>query len=203
MSQSSRRWLNEHRRDHYVKQAQQQGYRSRAVYKLAEIDRRDQLFFPGMKIVDLGAAPGGWSQWIVERLQGKAQIIAVDVLVMPPLAGVEFIHGDFTEQTVLDLLRQRLENGKLDLVISDMAPNITGIKAVDQSRVILLAELARDFALEFLKPGGNLLVKLFQGEGCDTYLQSLRVHFAKILIRKPAASRARSAEVYLVAKGYR
>lgn len=200
MSKSSPRWLREHHQDVYVKQALQAGYRSRAVYKLAQLDAHDRLFHPEMTIVDLGAAPGGWSQWVLERLAGRVRIFALDLLEMSPLPGVNFIQGDFCELTVIAELRQQLGNDTVDLVMSDLSPNITGVKAIDQPRALLLAEYALEFALTVLKPGGHFLTKLFQGEGFDHYLKELRSHFKQVTIRKPAASRSRSAEVYLVAK---
>jgi len=200
VSKSSHRWLQEHHRDLYVKQALQAGYRSRAVYKLAQLDIHDRLFHPGMTVVDLGAAPGGWSQWVLERLSGQVRIFALDLLEMSPLAGVTFIQGDFCELSVIAELRQRLGNDAVDLVMSDLSPNITGVKAIDQPRALSLAEHAIEFASTALKPGGHFLTKLFQGEGFDNYLKELRSHFKQVTIRKPAASRSRSAEVYLVAK---
>lgn len=202
MSKSSPRWLQEHHQDVYVKQALQAGYRSRAVYKLAQLDARDHLFQPGMTVVDLGAAPGGWSQWVLQRLKGQVRILALDLLEMPPLAGVTFIQGDFCEIAVVDELRRHLGNATVDLVMSDLSPNITGVKAIDQPRALLLAEYARDLALTVLKPRGNFLTKVFQGEGFDNYLKELKNHFTQVVIRKPDASRSRSAEVYLVAKNY-
>ncbi len=203
MSKSSRRWLKEHEEDAYVKQARREGYRSRAVYKLAELDERDRLFHPGMRVVDLGAAPGGWSQWVHRRLNGRVDIIALDILPMPALPGVAFMQGDFTEQTVLDQLISHLKGQKTDLVMSDMAPNISGMKSVDQPRVMYLAELARDFALNFVAPDGTFLSKVFQGEGFDAFVKDLRAHFNKVMIRKPKASRPRSGEVYVLARGFR
>lgn len=203
MSKSSRRWLQEHHSDVYVQQAQKEGYRSRAVYKLAEIDQKDHLFKAGMRIVDLGAAPGGWSQWAQKRLQGKATIIATDILPMDPLPDVTFIQGDFTEQNVLDAILAACGGKAVDLVMSDMAPNISGMKAVDQPRAMLLAELARDLALEILQPDGVFLAKVFQGEGFDEYIRGLRARFQKVLTRKPKASRPRSREVYVLAKQLR
>ncbi|MCP4700354.1 MAG: 23S rRNA (uridine(2552)-2'-O)-methyltransferase RlmE [Gammaproteobacteria bacterium] len=203
MRKSSRRWLNERAGDIYVKQAQKAGYRSRAVYKLAEIDARDRLFQKsGMRIVDLGAAPGGWSQWAQQRLHGHGIILAVDILPMEPLPCVTFIQGDFREQNVFDALLARLESRKVDLVMSDMAPNISGMKAVDQPRAMLLAELARDAAFQLLAPGGMFLSKVFQGDGIDSYIKELRAHFDKVVIRKPKASRSRSREVYVLGRHY-
>jgi 23S rRNA (uridine2552-2'-O)-methyltransferase len=197
---SSQRWLQEHEQDPYVKQAQTAGYRSRAVYKLAQLDARDHLFYPNMTVIDLGAAPGGWCQWIKQRLSHQVQLLAVDILPMEPIKGVTFIQGDFTQEQVLNELLTTLAGQAADLVISDMAPNMSGVKAIDQPRAMLLAELARDLALQVLKPQGSFLTKLFQGEGFDSYLNSLRAHFAQVSIRKPEASRARSREVYALAK---
>ena len=203
-SKSSGQWLREHFKDIYVKQSHQQGYRSRASYKLLELNEKDQLLRSGMRVVDLGAAPGGWSQVAAEKLEGKGRVIASDILPMDSLAGVEFIQGDFTEDRVLEqILRQLGEDGdrKVDLVISDMAPNISGMAAVDQPRAMYLVELALAFAQQVLRPGGGLVVKAFQGEGFEPLLQDLKGSFKKVLSRKPKASRGRSREVYLVAKG--
>ncbi|SEH06471.1 RlmE family RNA methyltransferase [Candidatus Venteria ishoeyi] len=200
---SSNRWRKRQDKDPYVKQAQKEGYRSRAVYKLAELDQRNRLFRPGMSIVDLGAAPGGWSQWVQQRLHDKVKIIALDILPMDALPDVIFIHGDFTQQRVFEQLQQVLAGNPVDLVMSDMAPNISGMKAVDQPRAMLLAELARDAAYDLLNEGGVFLTKIFQGEGFDAYVRALRPHFQKVIIRKPKASRPQSREVYLVGIGYR
>ena len=202
-SKSSARWLREHFTDEYVKRAQEEGYRSRAAYKLLEIDEKDRLLRPGLTVVDLGAAPGGWSQLAARRVGGQGAVIALDVLPMEPLAGVEFIQGDFRETAVLERLMAMLNGRPVDLVISDMAPNTSGIKAVDQPRGIYLAELALDFAGQCLRSGGDLLVKVFQGEGFDPFLKSLRAGFATVAPRKPKASRPRSAERYLLARNYR
>ena len=193
-------WLNRHNSDIYVKQSRLDGYRSRAVYKLAQIDACDHLFTSNMTVVDLGAAPGGWSQWIVKNKRIK--VFALDILPMEPLTDVTFIQGDFREDEVLNKLLEQLNSRKIDLVISDMAPNFSGIKDVDQSRSMLLAELARDFAYEVLAPNGNFLTKVFQGEGFDFYIKDLRQQFKKIVTRKPDASRTKSPEVYLVGKNY-
>ncbi len=193
-------WLREHNSDTYVKQSRIDGYRSRAVYKLAQIDARDCLFSPNMTVVDLGSAPGGWSQWVVKNKQLK--VFALDILPMEPLEKVTFIQGDFRENEVLDELLEQLAGRKVDLVMSDMAPNSSGIKDVDQARSMLLSELARDFAYEVLAPHGNFLTKVFQGVGFDSYIKDLRRQFKKVVTRKPDASRARSPEVYLVGKGY-
>ena len=202
-SKSSARWLKEHFDDPYVKRAQAEGLRSRAAFKLDELLQRDRLLKPGMTVVDLGAAPGGWSQLLHERLDGHpgkpGRIIALDILPMQGVGGVEFIQGDFREDAVLEALQARLEGAKVDLVLSDMAPNISGIGAADQARSMHLAELALDFARNWLKPGGSFLVKLFQGTGFDDYLRELRAGFGRVTLRKPRASRARSREVYALA----
>ena len=205
-SKSSQRWLKEHFSDPYVKQAQADGMRSRAVYKLEELVERDRLLKPGMVVVDLGAAPGSWSQWVRQALDtgGKAdpgRVIALDILEMPPIAGVDFLHGDFREDAVLSSLEAMLGGMPVDLVLSDMAPNKSGMDAVDQPRIMHLAELAMDFADNHLKPGGAFLIKLFQGVGFDDYVRELRRRYAKVAIRKPAASRKRSPEVYALAQG--
>lgn len=197
---SSRRWLREHFSDVYVKQAQQEGYRSRAVYKLLELQEKDKLFKPGMVVVDLGAAPGGWSQVIIEAVGAKGRVIAMDILPMETIPGVEFIQGDFTEDTVFKQLLEELGESHVDWVVSDMAPNISGIDSVDQPRSILLAELALDFALQVLDNNGGLLVKVFQGEGFDDFLKQVKKSFKKVVIRKPKASRGRSSEVYVLAR---
>ena len=202
-SASSKRWLHEHRSDTYVKQARHEGYRSRAVYKLEELDQRDRLLKPGISVVDLGAAPGGWCQYIQRRLGDKARIVALDVLPMDPLPGVAFIQGDFRDAAVLEALEAAVGAARVDLVLSDMAPNISGVDAADQAGTVHLAELALDFARTRLKPGGALVVKLFQGEGFDEFLKQLRQAFGKVALRKPKASRPRSRETYLVARGLR
>ena len=202
-SKSSARWLREHFTDEYVKRAQQDGYRSRAVYKLLEIHEKDRLLRPGLAVVDLGAAPGGWSQLATQLVGSQGRVMALDILPMKPLPSVEFIEGDFRETVVLDQLLAALDGRPVDLVLSDMAPNTSGIKAVDQPSSLYLAELALDFARQCLKPGGDFLVKAFQGEGFDKFLKELRVAFATVAPRKPRASRARSAEQYLLARNYR
>jgi 23S rRNA (uridine2552-2'-O)-methyltransferase len=202
-SKSSARWLREHFSDEYVRRAQQEGYRSRAVYKLLEIHNKDRLLRPGLTVVDLGAAPGGWSQLAVRLAARQGAVIALDILPIEPLTGVECIEGDFREMTVLDRLLAALNGRPVDLVMSDMAPNTSGIKAVDQPRGMYLAELALDFARRCLRPGGDFLVKVFQGEGYDAFLKDLRAAFATVAPRKPKASRARSAEQYLLARNYR
>jgi len=202
-SASSKRWLHEHRSDTYVKQARHEGYRSRAVYKLEELDQRDHLLKPGISIVDLGAAPGGWCQYVQRRLGDKARIVALDVLPMDPIPGVTFIQGDFRDATVLEALEAAVGEAKVDLVLSDMAPNISGVDAADQAGTVHLAELALEFAQARLKPGGAFVAKLFQGEGFDEFLRQLRQSFRKVALRKPKASRPRSREIYLVARGLR
>jgi 23S rRNA (uridine2552-2'-O)-methyltransferase len=205
-SKSSQRWLKEHFSDPYVKKAQAEGLRSRAAYKLEELVERDRLLKPGMTVVDLGAAPGGWSQWLRQALLGKypadpGRIVALDILEMPTLAGVEFLHGDFRDDDVLSALEHLLGIQPVDLVLSDMAPNKSGMDAVDQPRIMHLAELAMDFADRHLRQGGTLLIKLFQGVGFDDYVRELRGRYAKVSIRKPDASRKRSPEVYALAQG--
>jgi len=205
-SKSSQRWLKEHFADPFVKKAQAEGLRSRAAYKLEELIARDRLLKPGMVVVDLGAAPGGWSQWVRQALDKldasrPGRVLALDILDMPPLAGVEFILGDFREDAVLQALQAQLGGQSVDLVLSDMAPNKSGVTAVDQPRAMHLAELALDFADQHLKPGGAFLIKLFQGAGFDDYIRELRRRYQKVHIRKPAASRARSPEVYALAQG--
>ena len=202
-SKSSRQWLKEHFDDEYVKRALKEGYRSRAVYKLQEIDQRDKLLRPGMSVVDLGAAPGGWSQFAAQRVGARGQVLALDILPMVPLAGVEFIEGDFTEETVLNGLLARLGGRPVDLVISDMAPNISGVAISDQARGMYLAELALDFAGKVLRPGGHLLMKVFQGQGYAELHRNLQLLFSKVHTRKPQASRARSREIYLLGKDFK
>ncbi|MCG7977912.1 MAG: 23S rRNA (uridine(2552)-2'-O)-methyltransferase RlmE [Candidatus Thiodiazotropha endolucinida] len=202
-SKSSRQWLDRHFKDDYVKQAQKAGYRSRAAFKLLEIQKKDNIFKPGMKVVDLGAAPGGWCQVARELVGEKGRIVAMDILPMDPMAGVEFIQGDFREAQPLEELEKSLDGEAVDLVISDMAPNVTGIASVDQPRAIYLCELALDFAREVLKPGGCFVVKIFQGEGFDAYLKALRRDFKRVVSRKPSSSRAKSREVYLVAGNFK
>ena len=202
-SKSSSRWLKEHFVDAYVKKSWQDGYRSRAAYKLLEINERDQLLQQGMTVLDLGAAPGGWSQIASKILGDKGRIIATDILEMEPLPGVEFLHGDFREQPVFDKLLVMLEGRSVGLVISDMAPNISGVTSVDQPRSIYLAELALDMARRVLVPGGDFLVKVFQGTGDEALRKEIQASFQKILVRKPKASRPHSREVYILARGYR
>lgn len=200
-SKSSSRWLQEHARDPYVRRARQEGWRSRAVFKLEQIQRAERLIRPAMLVVDLGAAPGGWSQFAARTLGGRGEVFALDILPMGAVPGVTLITGDFREQAVLDQLRAALGDRKVDLVMSDMAPNLSGIDAVDQPRAMHLAELADEFAIEVLKPGGDLLLKLFQGSGFKELVQDIRRRFATVKLRKPEASRPRSAEVYLLARG--
>lgn len=202
-SKSSGRWLREHFSDPFVKEAQRQGFRSRAVFKLQEIDRRDRLLKPGMVVVDLGAAPGGWSQYAAGITGSTGHVVALDLLPMDPLADATVLQADFTEDEALRLLEETLGGRPVDLVLSDMAPNISGMKAVDQPRAMYLAELAADFAAQVLKPGGDFLVKTFQGEGFDPYLKALRGGYRRVLSRKPRASRDRSREVYLLARDRR
>jgi len=202
-SKTSNTWLTEHFNDEYVKRAQKEGYRSRAVYKLIEMDDKDRLLKSGMTVVDLGAAPGGWSELLSKRVGDSGRLFALDILPMDAVPDVTFIEGDFTEQAVYDELVEALEGKWVDLVISDMAPNISGTKAIDQPKMMYLAELALEFAVSVLKPGGTFLTKVFTGEGIDEYKKELRQHFAKIIVRKPKASRARSSEVYLMAKQFK
>lgn len=201
-SKNSGRWLQEHFDDHYVKEAQRLGYRSRAAFKLLEILEKDRLVKPGMTIIDLGAAPGGWSQIISSLLNGRGRLIATDILPMDTLANVEFVQGDFTEDAVFDQLVDLAGNG-VDLVISDMAPNMSGMRDVDQPRSMYLVELALDMAVKLLKPGGGFACKVFHGEGFDQYVLDLRANFTKVVTRKPSASRPRSREVYMVATGFK
>jgi 23S rRNA (uridine2552-2'-O)-methyltransferase len=202
-SRSSQRWLREHFSDPYVKKAKADGLRSRAAFKLEELLDRDRLIRPGMTIVDLGAAPGGWSQIAARALDGRGRVVALDILDMPSVPLVDFIQGDFREDEAVKALEALLNGARADLVLSDMAPNMSGVESVDQARAMHLAELARDFALEWLKPGGDFLVKLFHGAGFDDYVRDLRRHFDKVVVRKPKASRARSPEVYALGTGRR
>lgn len=202
-SKSSGNWLREHFDDEYVKQSQKDGYRSRAVYKLKEIDEKDRLLKPDSIVIDLGAAPGSWCEYLVRRLKGKGRIIALDILPMDPMEGVEIITGDFLEAEVFDELLNTLGSDRPDLVICDMAPNMSGQQAVDIPRAMYMAELALDLSQQVLKPGGGLLVKLFQGEGFDEYIKQMRMHFSRVVMRKPKASRPRSKEVYGLATGFK
>lgn len=200
-SRTSKAWMQEHLNDPYVKLAQKEGYRARAAYKLMEIDDKDKLIKPGMTIVDLGSAPGSWSQVAMQRLKGQGKVIALDILDMQPIAGVTFIQGDFREESVLRQLEDKLNKTQVDLVIADMAPNISGIKDVDQAGAAYLTELALEFSKDWLKPSGNFLVKVFIGAGFEEILQSMRQMFDKVVTRKPKASRDRSSEVYLLGLG--
>ena len=202
-SKSSPKWLKEHFDDPFVKKAQAEGMRSRAAYKLEEVFQKDRLLKPGMVVVDLGAAPGGWSQVVRKQLGDSGRVLAMDILEMPPIAGVDFIHGDFREAEALSRLEALLGKDSVDLVLSDMAPNMSGVDAVDQARSMYLAELARDFADAHLKRGGNFLIKLFMGFEFDAYMKDLRGRYDKVATRKPAASRRRSNEVYALALGKR
>ena len=197
-SKTSRAWMREHVTDFYVKRARSEGYRSRSAFKLMEILEKDKLVKPGMTLVDLGSTPGGWSQVAVEK---GARVIALDILPMMPIEGVTFILGDFREEEVLARLEKNLEGREIDLVISDMAPNITGVDVTDQARSMHLVELALDFCIAHLKPGGNFLVKVFQGSGYEDYLKAMKANFGKVSARKPKASRDRSSEVYLLGMG--
>jgi 23S rRNA (uridine2552-2'-O)-methyltransferase len=202
-TRTSKAWMQEHVNDEFVKRANIEGYRSRAAYKLMELDDRDKLIRPGMTVVDLGAAPGSWSQVVVERLKNQGRVIGLDLLEMHPLPGVRFILGDFTEESVLARLEEMLNGQPVDLVISDMAPNMSGIGLIDQSRAMYLAELSFEFSRQWLKPGGNFLVKVFIGSGFDELVKSMRPEFEKVFTRKPKASRDRSAETYLIGLGRR
>ncbi|MBJ7537040.1 23S rRNA (uridine(2552)-2'-O)-methyltransferase RlmE [Marinomonas transparens] len=202
-SKSSNSWMKEHFDDQYVKKSQQDGYRSRASYKLLELNDKDKLFKPAMRVVDLGAAPGGWSQVAAKMIGDKGTIVASDILEMAPLPGVTFVQGDFTEQEVYEAILSEMGNEKADLVISDMAPNMSGNASVDQPQAMYLVELALDMAAQVLRPGGNFLVKVFQGEGFDDYLKAMKAQFGSVVTRKPDASRARSREVYLLGRQYK
>lgn len=202
-SKSSSRWLKEHVNDPYVKQAQKDGYRSRASYKLIELNEKDRLIRPGMLVMDLGSAPGGWSQ-VAGRIVGdKGRVLASDILPMDSLENVDFIQGDFTDDKVFQQLLDKLDGRQPDLIISDIAPNISGVAAADQAASMYLVELVLDMVRRVLKPGGNFAVKVFQGEGSDAYLKDVRTSFEKVVVRKPDASRSRSSEVYFVAKGFK
>ena len=202
-TKSSSRWLQEHVNDPYVKQAQKDGYRSRSSYKLIELNQKDRLIRPGMLVMDLGSAPGGWSQVAAALVGDKGRVLATDILPMDPLVNVDFIQGDFREEAVLNQILEQLHGQKPDLVMSDMLPNISGISSADQAGAIYLLERALDMVRRVLKPGGSFVAKLFQGVGSDAYLKELRTAFEKVSIRKPAASRSRSREVYVVAKGFK
>ena len=200
-SKSSKRWLKEHHDDAYVQKARELGYRSRAVFKLDEIQHKDHLLDPGQTVLDLGAAPGGWSEYAAGIVGDRGRVIALDLLPMEAIAGVEFIQGDFTEQAVLDSLLETVGERRFDLVLSDMAPNLSGMQSQDQPRAMYLAELALDLARETLNREGVFLVKLFQGEGFEEFVASLRLTFNSVKFRKPAASRQRSSEIYALARG--
>ena len=201
-SKSSKGWLKEHFDDEYVRRSQQDGYRSRAIYKLIEIDKKDHLVKPGMTVIDLGAAPGSWSEYCVKKLGKNGAMVALDILPMEPIDDVTIIQGDFREDAVFEELMAKMNNERADLVISDMAPNISGMESVDMPRAYYLCELALDLARQVLKPGGGLLVKLFQGEGFEAYNRELKSSFSHVVIRKPKASRARSREIYALATGF-
>lgn len=202
-SRSSGRWLREHFDDPYVKEAQKLGYRSRASFKLLEIQERDKVIRPGMVVVDLGSAPGGWTQVAVQLVGHKGRVVASDILPMDSLAGVDFIVGDFTEEAVLQQILTVLGDGGADVVLSDMAPNMSGIESVDQIRAMHLVELATEMASQVLHPGGTFVTKVFHGEGFDAWLKALRTHYTRVVARKPQASRARSRETYVVASGFK
>ncbi|PKO63119.1 MAG: 23S rRNA methyltransferase [Betaproteobacteria bacterium HGW-Betaproteobacteria-17] len=199
-TKSGSAWMHEHVTDPYVKKAQQDGYRSRAAYKLLEIDKRDHLLRPGMTVVDLGAAPGSWCQVAVEKMKRQGRVLAIDLLPMAPIPGVDTLEGDFTEPTALAWLEENLQNGRVDLVLSDMAPNISGVMLSDQARQYELCELALEFSVNWLKPDGAFLVKVFQGVGFEDFRAQMRQAFEQVQIRKPDASRDRSAEVYLLGR---
>ncbi|MCO7190390.1 MULTISPECIES: 23S rRNA (uridine(2552)-2'-O)-methyltransferase RlmE [Pseudoalteromonas] len=202
-SASSKRWLKEHVEDPYVHEAQKRGYRSRAVFKLEEIQQKDKLFRPGMHVVDLGAAPGSWSQYLAEQVGDNGEVIACDILPMDSLPGVAFLQGDFREEAVLNALLDRIGGKNIDVVCSDMAPNMSGNTVIDQAGSMYLVELAFDMCHQVLKPNGAFAVKVFQGEGFDQFVQDVRNAFKVVKIRKPKASRPRSREVYIVATGYK
>lgn len=200
-SKTSKQWMREHVNDPFVQLAQKEGYRSRAAYKLLEIDTKDRLLKPGTVVVDLGATPGGWSQVAAAKVGRSGKVIALDLLPLDPLSGVDFIQGDFREEVVLNQLEDFLQGKPVGLVISDMAPNMSGVASADQARAMHLAELAMEFALEHLKPDGSFLVKVFQGAGFEDFLKLMRSRFARVVTRKPKASRDRSSEVYLLGSG--
>jgi len=202
-SKSSRRWLDRHINDPYVQRAQRDGWRSRAAFKLLELDQRDRLLRPGLLVVDLGAAPGGWSQVAARAVGSKGRVVALDLLPMEPLGGVDIVQGDFREEAVLSRLLAALDGRQPDLVLSDMAPNVTGMQAVDQPRAVHLCELAFELANQVLKQGGTLVMKAFHGEGFDAMIRDARAQFERLVTRKPASSRTQSREVYLVGRGFR
>ena len=200
-SHSSKQWLRRHVNDPYVQRSKKEGYRSRSAYKLTEIDERDKVLKPGMLVVDLGAAPGGWSQVVAKRVGEKGRVVAIDLLAMEPISNVTLLQADFASEEGLRAVEEAIHGRKADLVLSDMAPNLSGIAVSDQARTMALAEIARDFALLHLQREGALLVKVFQGAGYDEYLRSLKRAFEKVVVRKPAASRGESSEQYLLARG--
>ncbi|MER2492299.1 23S rRNA (uridine(2552)-2'-O)-methyltransferase RlmE [Catenovulum sediminis] len=202
-SASSKRWLKEHFDDPYVQKAQRLGLRSRAVFKIEEIHKKDKLFRPAMKVVDLGAAPGGWSQYAADIVGQKGEVIACDILEMDSIAGVDFLQGDFREESVLNTLLERIQGKNIDVLLSDMAPNMSGNETVDQARSMYLVELAFDMCNQVLKKNGKFVVKVFQGAGFDEYLKEVRAAFSQVKIRKPDSSRGRSREVYFVASGFK
>jgi 23S rRNA (uridine2552-2'-O)-methyltransferase len=202
-TKSSSEWLRRHVNDPYVKQAQRDGYRSRSAYKLIELNEKDRLIKPGMRILDLGSAPGGWSQVAGKLVGRKGRVLATDILPMDPIVNVDFVQGDFTDDAVVARLLEWLAGGKFDLIISDIAPNLSGIDSADQAGSMYFLELALDTVRKTLKPGATFAAKMFQGSGSDDYVKELRKSFEKVLIRKPAASRAQSREVYIVAKGFK
>jgi len=202
-SKSSSTWLQRHVSDPFVKKAQLDGYRSRSAYKLVELNEKDRLIRPGMRVMDLGSAPGGWSQVAGKLVGAKGRVLATDILHMEPIKNVDFIQGDFTDEAVVAQLLEWLGGGKFDLIVSDIAPNITGIDSADQASSMYFLELALDTVRQTLKPGATFVAKMFQGSGSDQYVKDLRTSFEKVLIRKPAASRAESREVYIVAKGFK
>jgi 23S rRNA (uridine2552-2'-O)-methyltransferase len=202
-SKSSSTWLQRHVSDPFVKKAQLEGYRSRSAYKLTELNEKDRLVRPAMRVMDLGSAPGGWSQVLGKLVGAKGRVLATDILPMEPIKNVDFIQGDFTDETIVAKLLDWLGGGKFDLIVSDIAPNITGIDSADQASSMNFLELALDTVRQTLKPGATFVAKMFQGSGSDQYIKELRTSFEKVLIRKPAASRAESREVYIVAKGFK
>jgi 23S rRNA (uridine2552-2'-O)-methyltransferase len=202
-TKSSSNWLRRHINDPFVKKAQVEGYRSRSAYKLTELNEKDRLIRPAMRVLDLGSAPGGWSQVLGKLVGAKGRVLATDILKMDSIANVDFIQGDFTDEAVVAQLLGWLEGGKFDLIVSDIAPNITGIDSADQASSMYFLELALDTVRQALKPGATFVAKMFQGSGSDQYVKELRTSFEKVVIRKPAASRAESREVYIVAKGFK
>src|SRR5688572_23317102 len=202
-TKSSSEWLRRHVNDPFVKQAQRDGYRSRSAYKLIELNEKDRLIKPGMRIMDLGSAPGGWSQVAGKLVGAKGRVLATDILPMEPIKNVDFIQGDFTDEAIVAQLLDWLGGGKFDLIVSDIAPNITGIDSADQASSMYFLALALDTVKQTLKPGATFVAKMFQGSGSDEYVKDLRKSFEKVVIRKPAASRAESREVYIVAKGFK